>query len=34
MSLVELDRVLAFIEKNIEHFSSEGLRYAYEKMKS
>ncbi|CAK57503.1 unnamed protein product (macronuclear) [Paramecium tetraurelia] len=33
MSLVDLKGVIEFIEKNIKYFSSEGLRYAYEKMK-
>ncbi|CAD8115851.1 unnamed protein product [Paramecium sonneborni] len=32
MSLVDLKGVIEFIEKNIKYFSSEGLRYAYEKM--
>ncbi|CAD8083482.1 unnamed protein product [Paramecium primaurelia] len=33
MSLVDLKGVIEFIKKNIKYFSSEGLRYAYEKMK-
>lgn len=32
VSLIELDRVVAFLKKNYAHFSREGLRYAIEKM--
>ncbi|CAD8113478.1 unnamed protein product [Paramecium sonneborni] len=33
LSQVDLKQVIQFIERNLQYFSSEGLRYAYEKMK-
>ncbi|CAD8097229.1 unnamed protein product [Paramecium primaurelia] len=32
LSQVDLNQVIQFIEKNLQYFSCEGLRYAYEKM--